>query len=287
MFDRIRLELTRGLSRFRNVPLANIIRQYARAVQLQAGTLPAETGLAKDGGPVVTMTTIPSRLAAIAPTIRSLIDQDHPPVKIVLAIPDHSERENCGYDEAILAALPDCVSILRCQDLGPATKLLPALKAFPNQVLVVVDDDVIYPRDFLKTLWHAHEAHPETVLAYRGVNLCDGVAFSDLRHQFATSVLEPTPIDIVFGTWGYLVPPDALDDHVHDFTGYPTQARWVDDVWISGHLAKRGVPRLIVPAASFPVETLSSGRGSLTGGINRSGENDEIAIRAFDRYWKR
>lgn len=266
----------------------NIIAAYARALRLQSGALSTMPDLppSTNDGPVVTLTTIPSRLASIGPTLRSLLDQDQPPAKIVLAIPDYSERENCGYDETILAALPDRVSILRCQDQGPATKLLPALKAYPNDPLIVVDDDTIYPRDFLKTLWEAHQSLPNSVLAYRGVNVTEGVPFGDLRHRFATAVSEPTPIDIVFGTWGYLVPPNALDEGVHDYAGFPEQVRWVDDVWISGHLARCGVRRLIVPAKRCPIASLSSGQRSLTGGLNRSGENDEIAIRAFGRYWK-
>jgi len=89
----------------------------------------------------------------------------------------------------------------------------------------------------------------------------------------------------VFGTWGYLLPPGRLDAAVHDFSGYPSAVRWVDDVWISGHLARLGVARMIVPANTFPVETPASYVQALTDGPNRSGENDATAITALGAYW--
>lgn len=36
-------------------------------------------------------------------------------------------------------------------------------------------------------------------------------------------------------------------DKLSDFHDAPDGARWMDDVWINGHLARAGVPRLVVP----------------------------------------
>jgi hypothetical protein len=92
-------------------------------------------------------------------------------------------------------------------------------------------------------------------------------------------------VDVLFGTWGYLVPPGTLDTAVHDLADHPEHLRWVDDVWISGHLARRGVPRLVVPANEVPIETGNSRRQALTDGPNRSGENDRRAIEMFAADW--
>jgi hypothetical protein len=98
---------------------------------------------------------------------------------------------------------------------------------------------------------------------------------------FATAVREGHPVDVLFGTWGYLVPPGALPGDPR----ISAELRWVDDVWVSGQLARRGVSRLVVPATEIPVETVNAGRLSLSGGPNKAGTNDRRAIEAFAADW--
>jgi hypothetical protein len=220
----------------------------------------------------------------LTPVLRSLLDQSEAADRIVLALPEATQRGE-AYPSPEMLDFPFGVDVVRCQDDGPATKLLPTLKLERSSVLIVVDDDVIYPRRFIETLLSAHRRRPEAALGFRGVQLVEGVRFPDLTHVFATGIDAPKPVDILFGTWGYLLPPNALGEAVHDFSGAPAQVRWVDDVWISGHLARAGVPRLVVSADELPLETPVSLRSALTTGVNKSGDNDEIALKAFAGDW--
>jgi hypothetical protein len=145
---------------------------------------------------------------------------------------------------------------------------------------------VIYPVDFVATLLAAHRADPHAALGMRGWRLHQGTDGRDLLHVFATGIAAPTNVDVLLGTWGYLIPPGALDAAVHDFTGYPPEVRWVDDIWISGHLARRGVPRRVIPARGLPIETPASNRAALTFSLNRCGRNDRLAIEAFAPWWR-
>jgi hypothetical protein len=288
MLERLRLELDRALRRFRHVPPLEIARLYARALRLHMrGTeIRLRPALARPERIVVTLTSIPARLPYLLPVLRSLIDQDEPANRIVLALPHQSRRDQSFYPDPSHLGLPAGVDVLRCRDEGPATKLLPALRVEGDALLVVVDDDVIYPRGFLRTLLAAHRRNPAAAIGYRGVRLVPGRTFGDLRHVFATDVGSDDPVDILFGTWGYLIPPHALDEAVQDFSGYPEGMRLVDDVWISGHLARRGVSRLVAPAMQIPIETFASFRAALTRGPNRSGINDAMAIDAFHADWR-
>lgn len=284
---RLMVELQRAADRLTNVGAGRLVMDYIRAARFHLGG-PKVFAADRSGRPerlVVTLSTTPSRARHLLPTLRSLIDQTLAANRIVLALPRTSRRDGAPYPDPAELQLPDGVEILACEDQGPATKLLPALAAEPAARLIVVDDDVVYPRDFLATLLSAHRAWPDAAIGYRGVVVDPSVAFRDLPHIFATAVNEPRPVDILFGTWGYLLPPAALDRAVADFSGRPEAVRSVDDIWISAHLALRGIERRVASAAMYPIETLSTLRGSLTGGINRSGENDQIALSLFSDLW--
>jgi hypothetical protein len=178
------------------------------------------------------------------------------------------------------------VELLPCDDEGPATKLLPALRAEPDSLLVVADDDMIYPVDFLETLLCAHRDRPAAAIGWRGWRMppeADPHALDVVR---AIDVKRTTAVDVLHGTWGYLLPPGALDEAVHRFEGWPDAARWVDDVWISGHLARRGVARWVAPAAGLPIDCASAAVAALSDGPNRAGENDRIVLRAFAPWWR-
>jgi hypothetical protein len=88
-------------------------------------------------------------------------------------------------------------------------------------------------------------------------------------------------VNILLGTWGYPIPPGTFDAAVHDLTDWHPGIRRVDDIWISGHLARLRVERLIVPATGLPLETRASRKASLSKGPNRSGDNDRAALEAF------
>jgi len=285
MAGRLGREWRRATARLRNTGLGGSVGALWRALRLHLGApsaRPVRTPRAERL--VVSLTTIPARAGSLGPVLRSLLDQTIAADRIVLALPKTSLRGE-AYPEAESLALPAGVEVLACEDHGPATKLLPVLLAEPDATIVVVDDDVIYPRDFLETLLGWHRRLPHAAIGYRGVALAAGTRFAELDHVFATGIYDPARVDVLFGTWGYLLPPGVLPQGVHDVDGAPEGLRWVDDVWVSGHLARAGVPRFVVPARRLPIETPSSWRQALTFGVNRSGDNDERALKHFARDW--
>src|SRR6266853_755953 len=101
---------------------------------------------------IASLSTVPDRINNLRPTIQSLLKQTRPPDEIVLAIPEFSIREQRPYVvPEYLLRLPR-VRILHCgKDWGPATKFIPVVQeertaARGNTLIMVVDDDRVYPR---------------------------------------------------------------------------------------------------------------------------------------------
>lgn len=275
------------LVRFRFLSPLQVGSDYLRAARLKRGrwrALPqaADAG-ARGTRVVVSLTTVPDRASRIVPTLLSLLEQTRRADRIVLALPDSALRTGLPYPDP--PRLPSGIDLLRCADSGPSTKLLPALLAEPGALVVAVDDDVIYPQTYLETLLAAHRRHPRAALGWRGWRIEPGVNPKHFRHVWASAVTAPVAVDILLGWGGYLIPPGALDGAVHDYEGWPDAVRWVDDVWVSGHLARRGVARLVVPGRTYPVARAGLRVSALSTGPNASGSNDRRAIEAFAGWW--
>src|SRR5262245_22795352 len=120
---------------------------------------------------IVTLTTLPSRVDRIGPTIKSLLNQTIGPAAIRLNVPTASRREQRPYEiPAWLRGLKS-VTICQCEDFGPATKVIPALLASPpDQCLLVVDDDRIYHRHLVEQMTRHAEARPDAAIAGSGWN---------------------------------------------------------------------------------------------------------------------
>ena len=107
---------------------------------------------------VLTMSTVPSRLNAdLSGRIGALLDHLPHNFSLVLNVPHVLKRTNTSYPDIpnSLYAHPR-VQIERVDDQGPITKVLPTLKRVLHTqfkcVLVVIDDDVLYPAKYIENL---------------------------------------------------------------------------------------------------------------------------------------
>lgn len=212
---------------------------------------------------IISLTTIPSRFAGLGPTLESLLAQRADEVR--LHIP-RAYRRFPDWDGS-LPVVPDGVTIHRCDtDLGPATKILPAVRDLRGQdaQILFCDDDCIVPSGWASRLFAIQARRPEQAVAVyvRPSYLPDTprpkgrqawqvpIAFdlpyraSRLAHKLLGTVVshrKPFWIagqgDVFFGVGGVVVRPEFFDDVAFDI---PDIAWPVDDIWLSAMLARQG-----------------------------------------------
>lgn len=202
-------------------------------------------------------------------TLESLLAQDSVD-EVRLYIPK-SYRRFPEYDGS-LPIVPDGVIICRVEDdLGPATKILPAIKDFHNQDVQILfcDDDLIYHKNWAKKLFDIQAIRPNEAVAtygrpiYRNLEPSNHVCkkphakairierdipyrmkrlFSKLFNTESPlwrPIIRPGYVDILFGVGGVVVKPHFFDDEAFNI---PDEAWAVDDVWLSGQLARKNIP---------------------------------------------
>lgn len=173
---------------------------------------------------VVGITSLPSRIGLIRPTIESLLIGARKPDRIIVALPLRSQREQRGYDVPSWLADLGVLVTRPNTDAGPGTKLLGTLPEVPtDSILILADDDVRYRHDFVEKLARAQGSDHRASYSFyayflHGLSVgqgCDGFSFWTPNlagvQKFAERHVLGTPL------------------------------RLHDDLWISYFLATKGI----------------------------------------------
>jgi hypothetical protein len=241
---------------------------------------------------VFSLTTTPDRIHGITPTLVSLLDQTCRADGIYLNIPNHSLRHRCGYEIPPALQAISSVTIVRCErDWGPATKLIPTLQreGDGDTLIVVVDDDQIYPRCMLETFVAFSQKSPEAALCSRGFRIPPDFDHAQRDTLYGTDIHSARSIEIMQGSAGFLVKPRFFTPRFFDYEAAPRSAFYCDDIWMAGNLARNGVRRVVIPFgnAFSRIETLPARRTkSLCHNENRDQSNNNAMYRHFQNDWE-
>src|SRR5438876_8410622 len=232
------------------------VRRRRQQVRFIRETLAAKRTF-NDRRVIASLSTVPDRIGNLGPTIRSLLKQTRPPDEIVLAIPEFSVREQRPYVVPKYISLLPRVRVLHCaEDWGPATKFIGAIQdelaaGREDTLIMVVDDDRLYPRDALETYLHYGEQLPEAALCFRGAVMPRSLDWRDAKMIYADELREPQRTAVITGCGSYLIRPRFFDESLWDYSKAPRGAFYMDDIWISGCLSRGGVKRYVVPASAM------------------------------------
>jgi hypothetical protein len=79
----------------------------------------------------------------------------------------------------------------------------------------------------------------------------------------ANQIREPKRVAIITGTASYVIQPRFFDSALWDYSTSPASTFYVDDIWISGCLDRRGIEKYVVPASAM-MRTVRQQWGTMT-----------------------
>jgi hypothetical protein len=123
---------------------------------------------------VFTLTTTPTRIQTIDTLIVSLLLQDMACAHVRLNIPLLYRNKDPYVIPPRLLSLKSVRIVRTEKDWGPGTKFIPSVVAFDKaeqreQRLLIVDDDVVYPPDFISIFHTVGLAYPRAALGSVGL----------------------------------------------------------------------------------------------------------------------
>lgn len=238
---------------------------------------------------IISLTTIPDRIALIKPTLISLLSQSHRVDNIKINLPYYSNKGKRYVIPDWLERLTSIELIRVNRDEGPATKLLPTLRTVKgNARIIVVDDDVIYGHCLVNGLIKQFErlnrnGNRVAVTTTGGLSNDTGIT------RWSKFISGNIYVDYLHGYGGYVVTPAMFPSEVFNYQKAPKAAFCVDDSWFSGWLRVNRVKIYMIgwKHRAIPLPNCASNSiDALCQGCNQSGKNDNIVNTWFrDKYY--
>lgn len=227
---------------------------------------------------IVSLTSFPARLDDVSVAIKSVLLQKRLPDKIILYLGTDCD----GID------LPDDLLELKkfgleiktgCEDLKPHKKYFYAMQEHPDDIIITIDDDIIFDKNLVKDLLSSFKKHPRCVSAARvnRINCDEGGVLPYKKFDLEyTSVKKPSHSLLATTGGGTLYPPRVLPKEAFDAERIKALALNADDFWIKFILLKTEVPVVLCSArrvAFIPIP--DSQKASLASSNVEKNENDK------------
>ncbi|MGN5955380.1 glycosyltransferase [Sphingobacterium lactis] len=184
---------------------------------------------------IVSLTTFPARINRIWIVIECMLRQKEKPDKIILWLSKEQFSSLDVLPKKLLDLRSRGLEIVLCdEDLRSHKKYYYALKEYPEDIIITVDDDVFYPSDTLERLIELSKRYPNCVCFHRGLQLTFNE--SEIRPykewEYLTDFKGPSYDLLLTGCGGVLYPPHSLHKDVLEKDLFMTLCKNADDLWL-------------------------------------------------------
>lgn len=181
---------------------------------------------------IVSLTTFGKRLYEVYMTIESIMQQTVRPNRIVLWLAE--DLKGVEIPTILKRQEKRGLEIRYCKDIKSYKKLIPSLKAYPEDFIITIDDDVIYEFDMIENLLRSYQKAPGYVYANR-VRRMTKAAGGKLAPYNNWKILklpmDDSPLNIPTGVGGVLYPPHCFNEEVFNEAVFMNICGYADDVW--------------------------------------------------------
>jgi hypothetical protein len=184
---------------------------------------------------IVSLTSHPPRIAESYAAVYSLLTQSLKPDKVVLWLAQSQfpcKEHDLPWE--LLHLRQFGLSIQWCEDLKALKKILPSLRAYPDDIVVLADDDILYPSNWLERLYAAHQKDPTSIQARVTYRVFRNEHFHYyLRRNFLFFGKEAPPslLYVPLARMGVLYPPHVLTEEVLRTDLAMQFAPYDDELW--------------------------------------------------------
>lgn len=203
---------------------------------------------------IVSLTSYPKRFQYLDLAIKSILRQTTKPDKVILYLGEDSEGSILS--ERLRKMEKYGLEIkYRKGNLRSHKKYVYALQEYPDDIVILIDDDMIYDRHLVERLMKSYTKYPYAVSASRVHRMAKNedetlASYTHWEYEYHAST---EPRDDLFSTTGFgtLLPPHSMDEQVVDADTSMKECFAADDVWLKYMQLRKGTPTVYVPGATW------------------------------------
>jgi hypothetical protein len=252
------MDVARAFQRILHLP-RRIVRESLMHIQLVWLSLVnrlKRSTVIRPGGPVVSLTTFGKRSETVHLAIESIARGSVLPSRLILWLDE--EALFCNLPTTIRRLQERGLEVKLSKNYGPHTKYYPYVElqqAF-SAPLVTADDDILYPRYWLKKLIEANRECPDAVNCYAAhvIPLNEG-GFEEYKDWKLCNSTTPRFCHLAMGSMGAMYPASFLMVLKRAGTAFENCCPKGDDLWLhvqalrASYKVRQILPRL--PYFSF------------------------------------
>lgn len=248
-----------------------------------------------NGNVTVSLTSHSKRVSDFAPfAIYSIFHQTVLPNRIVLNINQEKWNED-NLPELIKKLMVAGLEVNFCEDVGPHTKLLPAIRKFPEDVIITVDDDVYYEKTLISDLMKDYYQKSKPCVICKSALVVASQNGAILSYsQWPMATLENAQGQLIspHGFCGVLYTPHIFSEEIFNKSVYQSLCKYADDIWFSIMEMREHIPVYLSSKPNHDMvevdhynEYVATNSDALHFGNAEGGRNDE-QLAALVEYYK-
>lgn len=234
---------------------------------------------------IVSLTTFQDRIHTVWITIATMMNQTYKPKRIILWL----AKEQFGSEEELpknlLRLKRRGLEIAFCEDLKPHKKYFYTMKNNPEEYVVTIDDDVLYPENHLEELWKAHQKHPDAVCCQYAHKITydeNGqiAAYENWESCFGEHT-KPSFQIMPVGCGGVLYPPHCLSEELFRKEEIERLCPFMDDLWLKSMAVLKGTKAVLCSTGSLIYFDIIGTRKSGLQHTNAGQKRNDTAMKAI------
>lgn len=184
---------------------------------------------------IVSLTTIPSRIAIVSLPIKCMLHQTMKPDRILLYLANDEFAEN-ELPRDLLELKEFGLEILFVDNMGSHKKYLYTMQKYSDAYIITIDDDILYSQDMIRKLFDTYEKNYGcicTMYANKMRFTDDGIPYPYKYFTHVSSGGNVPSFNLLAGTGGgTLFPPNCFQQSAFDEKMIKEIAYWCDDIWL-------------------------------------------------------
>jgi len=197
---------------------------------------------------IVSLTSHGLRVNDVYLVIESIFRQSIKADRIILWLSE-TEFSRRTLPEMLLKAEKKGLQIEFCKDIKSYTKLIPTLKKYPEDLIITIDDDILYPINFIERLVNEYRENPNIIHCYRGRKIVfnkDSKLESYSEWKICRDDFSPSPRILPTGVGGVLYFPGCFHEDVLKEDLFLSLAPQADDLWFKVMSLLEGVESKVI-----------------------------------------